>query len=287
MPVAITEKSLRTFSQWLLDRGRSDGTSRVYVSSLRQCADAPSLTSRLIDKDLAPKTRRTSLAALAAWAHFTDDMRLTKLLKEIRLPPSVRVRPKIPMTTPQWKKFVEVTKGAKFIDAPMKVVILIMALRGLRIGDALRIRRREVGDAIRTGKLSFEGKGRKRHEIAARPIKAELAEVYAIGNWDRMRELFGSRWRKITNERSVDNKISRAVKKIAKKAGVDGMHPHRLRRTHATMFLERIGNDPQALIKLQNYMGWSNLATAASYVDAVSKSELDQIGADLVEDLLS
>lgn len=291
MALAITDRRLADFSTWLEERGRSDGTARVYTSHLRQCADTPALTSRLVDKALAPKTRRTSLAALAAWAWFTEDQALAKRLKEIRLPPSVRIKPKIPMTVEQWKVFVGAVKRDKKLDTPTRVVILIMALRGLRIGDCLRIQKHEVAHAVRTGKLSFEGKGRKRHELVATALAAELGDLNDLDGWTRLRDLFMnpgglSGRRKIHHERAVDNFIARHVKRIAKKHKIDGMHPHRLRRTHATMYLDRLGNDPRAMIKLQNYMGWSNIATAASYVDAVDKAELDQVGADMVADLL-
>lgn len=283
MPQAITDKSLAAFGRWLLERGRSEGTVEVYQSSLRQCAHTPALTSRLVDKDLAPKTRRTSLAALAAWANYTDDPKLTKHLKEIRLPPSVRVKAKIRMEVDEWKKFVRATQRDKKLGAPVRVVILIMALRGLRSGDALRIRKREVGDALKTGKLSFEGKGRKRHEIAAKPIYAELEALYAErGSWERVRDLFG----KHGHARSVSNTVARAVKRIAKKAKIDGVHPHRLRRTMAHLFLDKLGPDPRAIQKLQAYMGWSNVATALGYVDDIAKADVDAIGAEMLGDLL-
>ena len=61
---------------------------------------------------------------------------------------------------------------------------------------------------------------------------------------------------------------------------------HQLRRTYATQFLKAHAGDGQALQKLTSHMRWASIATAASYTDEVSRTELDAAGAKMIEDLL-
>jgi integrase len=68
---------------------------------------------------------------------------------------------------------------------------------------------------------------------------------------------------------------------------IDGVHPHRLRRTYATQFVAQLAGDPRAIVSLQKHLGWQSLETAASYVDSVNKSDLDNLGGRMIDDLMS
>jgi integrase len=260
----ITDRNLVKFSAWMVGRGRDEGTARIYCSHLRQSAAHPKgLTHRLIGS-LAPKTKRTNLAALAAWAKFSKDDDLRDTLEEIRLPPPRRVTPKFPLAVEQWKRLVT-----------------HVAIRGLRCSDALRIRKREITAALASGKLAFTAKGGKRTEFAAAPMRTELEALSKVpGTWDALSEIVSK------TARGAANRVWRRMKSEAEKLDIAGVHPHQLRRTYATNFLEQLQGDPRAIIKLQKHMNWESLATAASYADAVDAGELDQVGGKMVEDLL-
>jgi integrase len=167
----------------------------------------------------------------------------------------------------------------------MRNILLIMALRGLRSGDVLRIQRADVVRSLATGKLSYEGKGRKRIEISALPIKDQLEALAELKGWERVRDLIvvgkGSK-----NGKIASKKVWRAARRIARKGGILEMNPHRYRHTFATNFLQQLKGDPNAIVKLQKYMAWESLATAARYVDAVSQDELDVLGDQLISDVL-
>ena len=278
----ITPENLALFATWLRDNGRADPTIDLYPRHVRLCGAAPSLTSRLVDKEYAPKSRHVDLAALRSWADFSNDPELLARLKRIKLPPAVRVTPKVELALDEWRRIVLHLQQCDIAPA-MKSTLLIMAKRGLRSGDVLRIQRKEVLDAIRTNILAFEGKGGRRMEFDATPIKTELeAFASAKGPWKRVRDLVGGD----AQARSTSNRVRRELERQAKKCNVRGLHPHRLRRTYATYFLKRLDRDPQALIKLTSHMAWSNIATAASYVDAVDVKELNSVGEGLIADLM-
>ena len=284
----ITDRNLDKFRLWLMERGRVEGTADTYISNLRSCAGSPrGLTHRLVAGELSPNALRTNLAALRAWALFTDDPALSKRLGDTRLPPARRIHTKLPLGAALLRKLIRhlqtcaALRDASTGDA-MRQVLLIMAMRGFRSGDVLRLRRTEVARALSTGKLAYEGKGRKRIEFSAEPIRPQLEALIQVKNWERVRDLIA---------RSADPKVAsvkvwRTAKRLAKQVGIDDMNPHRFRHTFATLYLERLNGDPNAIIKLQKFMGWESMGTAARYVDGVSQEQLDEIGAGLVSGLL-
>lgn len=282
----ITDKNLREFRQWIVERGRSDDTATLYITNLMSCAAEPKgLTHRLVAGELAPNSLRTNLAALRAWARFSEDDRLLKRLADIRLPPARRVKTKLPLEMEQWKGVVRHLHTCRMSNEAMRHILLIIALRGLRSGDVLRMRRTEVVRSLATGKIAYEGKGRKRIEFSAEPIRAQLQALSEIPRWERVRDLITVGNTESTG-RVLSKKVWRAARRTARKAGVPEMNPHRFRHTFATNFLKLLKGDPNAIVKLQRYMAWESLNTAARYVDAVSQDELDVIGAGLVSDVL-
>lgn len=282
MSVEISPANLQRFRAWITDRGRSEDTADLYITNLRACArDKKGLTHRLTGGDLSPNTRRTNMAALSAWARFTKDSDLRDQLLDMRLPPARRVRTKQPLGHEDWRRVVKHLQTAPVKPEAMRHVLTLIAVRGFRCGDVLRMRRSEVQRAVATGKLAYEGKGRKRLEVAAVPIKAPLAALAEMPRWERVSDLLGPGSKKVIHKR-----VWRASKRIAKAAGVPEMNPHRYRHTFATNFLAELHGDPNAIVKLQKFMGWESMQTAARYVDQVSQDELDTIGAGLVSGVL-
>ena len=273
-----------------MKRGRDEGTAELYLGNLRKCAEDPKgLTHRLVGKKLSPNARRTNKAALAAWAVFTKDAELALEIKEIKLPPARRVNPKVPHPADEWKRLVGHLRTCPIRlrdrtvnDHAMRQVLLIIAIRGLRCGDVLRIRRADVQRALESGVLAYTGKGSKRHEINAAPIRAQLAELANVPGWDRMGDLVSTG----KSRRAAERKAARQLAAMAKRIGIKGVYPHRFRHTFATSFLEQLKGDPNALVKLQKFMGWESIQTAARYVDHVSQEQLDTIGAGIVGGLL-
>lgn len=283
--VKITEQNLDRFASWMVERGRSRDTAALYVTNISMCAaDPDGLTNRLISRDLAPNTLRTNIAALRAWALFTKDEQLRQRLADMRLPPARRLRDKSPLQLEELRRVLRQVQNDESAanSEPKRQVVLIMGLRGMRSGDILRMKRSEVKRAVDTGKLTYEGKGRKRLEFDATPILEPLKVLLTYTGWERVRDLVSDS----DNPKVASVAIWRASRRMAKKAGIDEMNPHRFRHTFATRYLERLAGDPNAIVKLQRFMGWESMTTAARYVDAVSQVDLDRIGQGLASGLL-
>lgn len=276
----LSSENISKFEAWLRGRGREEGTARVYANHLRRSAAEPTITTRLLSSSLSPNTRRTNMAALAAWARFSKDDELRDALRDIRLPPPRRMKAKIPLDMESWRAFIQCVSGGGIRNDAIRHVVLIIAKRGIRCSDVLRMQRKQVTAAVSSNVLVFEGKGRKLSRFSAAPIMEHLKALAAMKSWDRVSDLVSP-----GTPRSALTRIERAVKRCAKKIDVDNVFPHRFRTTYATQFLKRLQGDPQALIKLQRHMDWESLATAARYADDVNADELDGIGADLTANI--
>ncbi len=275
-----TSSELKPFRSWLLENGRSHGTARLYCINVERClSHEDGVTARLVGK-LAPKTKRTNLAALRSYADFTDDQALVKRLKRIKLPPADRVKTKVHLEVGDWQKVIAAVRTVR-MSAGKRAALLIICLRGLRCADVLRLRRKDVVEALRTGRLSGETKGQKRIEWTTQPIKEALETLAAIDDWEEVTDLVVPKSMyqdPYLRRHSAVTKLGKAMAKVADHAELLGVHPHRLRRTYATHFVFSLKDDPRAILKLQKHMGWSDMTTAASYVDAVNREELDTLG---------
>lgn len=277
MAKAKRPPDLDNFRQWLGDRGLTRGTEDVYVRDIDKAFSLGGIVSRLRDDGLAPKTRRHILAAARRWADFTDDTKLTKTLKEIRLPPPLRKTAPIPLPRQQLFELVDELAKADYLSEPMRGVLGMMACRGLRCGDVLRLQKHELHAARDHGTLAFEAKGRKRMEFKVLKTYRRhlLLLANAPGNWNRVDELVSPHAKPKGRRTAAARAVERALTEVGVKIGIFGLYPHRLRRTYAVEYLRTMKGDPEALIKLTEHMRWASMATAMEYVNHARGDELD------------
>lgn len=273
--MTATDPPIAAFRTWLERRGLAEGTVDVYVRDTVAALDV-GVCDRIRDPELAPKTRHRILAAVRNWAEFTDDAALTKELKRIRLPPSRRQGAKVPIARSHLFLVIDELAKADYIDGPTRASLGLMACRGFRCSDVLRILRSELVAATETSVLSFEAKGRKRLEWRMTAIWAPHIRTLAgaDGDWNRVEDLISS-GKSSARRKSAARALERALDEVGAACGVDGLHPHRLRRTYAVEYLRNMVGDPEALEKLKQQMGWSTIATALEYIDHARGTELD------------
>jgi len=269
--------SLDEFSDWILRRGRSPATATLYVSLVRSSSrDGVVLTDRLIDRDLAPNTRRANMAALSAWAKFRSDHELAAILSDLRLPPGRKQTEKVAFDRAEWSRFLAAIDRAPTRKPVMPAVAKLIALRGFRVGDVLRLSWRRCSRAIETGQLHYEAKGGRTiawsietfkeplKEFAERPRFPSIASLVCQGDF-----------------RSARRSVERFFQRVAWEADIppSSVSPHRLRRTYAWHFLRAMGGD---VVALKEHMGWASVGTAMEYVDQSRARELDAVAATVV-----
>lgn len=274
------------FRDYLGEFGLAAGTIDVYVGDLTKAYELGGFMDRLRDDALAPKTRRHILAAARHWATFDDDDQLLKQLKKLRLPPPRRKSAKVPVERAGLFDVIDEVEKADYLHPHMRSVILIMAKRGLRCGDVLRLKKSELAGAMATGTLSFEAKGKRQLEFKVlktyRKPLTQLAE--AEGKWTVVDQLIAPGARSPKARRKAAAKaVERSLAKVGVRAGVIGLHPHRLRRTYAVEYLRQMKGDPEALIHLTSHMRWASMSTAMEYVDHERGDELDTFAEKIFE----
>lgn len=272
-------EKIKEFKEWLIARGRNPATAEGYTADIRMAyAGANPPYGRLLDHKLAPKTVRRTMAALRAWCRFNKDGELLEKLKDIQLPPAERKIAKVPLSKEEWSELVEEIEEANYLSPGERAALGIMAIRGLRVGDVLRMTREEVERGMATGILAYEAKRGKRIEISVKPIADYLSLLLKQDEWYKVRDLVSMRSTKseLVKQNSATQQLSRALKAVGEKIGIPGrdIYPHRLRRTVATHFLEAAGGNIE---KLRAFMSWSNIVTAAGYADYHRRDELEAI----------
>lgn len=275
---------LVAFQEWLiLKRGCVKGTAKLYAQNVLNASQHhEGFFGKLTDPNIAPKTKRHIKAAIVAYARFTKDRELEASIREVRLPPADRVTVKIPLDRDLWVKFITVLDDSQAFSPEIRACMGIIAIRGYRVSDVLRMERKEILRGLQTGILSTVGKGRKRLEYTVQPFRKYLITLLGVKDWVKVADLISNSKRDDMTAARV--KLLRAFKTLAKEVGIDpkDIFTHRFRRTVATMFLDHpsVKGD---LEKLRQFMGWSNVTIAAGYADHDRRKELDVVADDLLD----
>jgi integrase len=273
---------IQAFKDWLLERGRSQGTADLYGCNARNClADARGATARLTREGLAPKTKRANLAALRAWCKFDSDGELLVRLDDLKLPPPERVKEKLPLARDEWDALIEAIPTVGFEPAVENAVEMI-CIRGFRVGDVCRLLRGQVRSGLASGLLNYRGKSGRQIEWSVAPFQHCLKWYLDQGRWRSVAHLVVHDCMEHRYFESARKKIRRSFRTLAPVIGLapEDLSPHRLRRTYAVYFLQEVEGD---LEKLRQHMGWASIATAAQYVDHSQREELDAIAARMAQ----
>jgi integrase len=277
----IESSPLEEYSAWLRKFGRSESTAEQYVVNVRRAYAAGGPFARLTDGDLSPKYLQLIKASLKTWAQFLGDEELLADIRKVRLPPAIRREEGVPLTVKEWKSLRSEIDSADYLKEPVRAELGMLVCRGFRVGDVLRIKRKEVTDALRKGVIDYEGKGRKRLLFTVAPSWRGYLEILAsFKDWERVEDLICPKSKPGKVRRASSAKvITRALNKCAAIVGLDpdDVHPHLLRHTYATLFYEKC-KDP---VQLQHHMQWASISVAMAYVGRSSREQLDVIADSL------
>ncbi len=272
-----TEQDFEGFREWLGDFGLSDGSIDLYVHNIRRAYHLGGPVKRLRDGDLAPKTRRHILTSCRRWARYRRDEDLFEAVERVRLPAPRRKTQKVPITRDDLFALIDEIDRADYLMDMERAQLGMMAARGFRCADVLRLRRVEVLAGLDTDTLAYEAKGGRRLEFRVLLSYRRYLDMFAsYPGWHRVEDLIASRSPPGKRRRqTAARRSARALAVCGAAIGVHGLYPHRLRRTYAVEYLRQLKGDSEALVKLQQHMQWASLATAMEYVDHARGEELD------------
>ncbi len=205
----------------------------------------------------APSTVNRRLAAIRSFFAFLVAQGILPTNPAARLNGVRQARP-APKALPE-AELRRLLREARRTKNPLhRAVILLLAHTGLRASELCALRLGDVVLSERKGKLIVRGKGEKVREV---PLNAEARE--ALQEWLAARpaapedHLFIGRRGPLTA-----SGVWRIVAQYARKAGLDGVHPHMLRHTFATRLLREAGAD---LVTVAELLGHESLNTTARY----------------------
>lgn len=276
------------YRRWLVRRGRSRSADQYCRVVGRWLNDKAGVQRLLTSGSHSPNYRRHLTACLRSWATYAHDGKMMAHLGDIKQPPPTPITAREPLSIEEWQ---EVRRAVTQSDLTRttREVCNIVATRGIRCGDVLRLGYLEIQRAVNSGSMRYQSKGERWLTVNAEPIREHL-EALLGERWpsarSRVRNLVSPDATHDTAQDTAGRAIRRAFDRIAVAVGMEprDLYAHRFRHTYATRFLQHMEGDPEAVFKLQQQMGWARLETAAHYLRRDRRSELDDVEKRMLED---
>ncbi|MDG6109636.1 site-specific integrase [Dactylosporangium aurantiacum] len=155
--------------------------------------------------------------------------------------------PRLPQAKPTVLAPADVARLSAKCELPDRVLVLLLAYAGLRIGEALPLRRRsfdlssrrlivaEAVSQVRGGSVIGTPKNHQQRELVLPTFVADaVAEL--LGNLPEGEDafLFGGRQKHTSDRQQSYYGFRSRFRVAAEAAGLDGLKPHDLRATHAS-----------------------------------------------------
>ena len=135
-------------------------------------------------------------------------------------------------------------------------IVLFLYATCCRIGEVIELNRDQV--IIENQKVVVHGKGDKERKVYFDDVTADAMKQYMEERTDDCEALFVNRYKK----RLSDNGIRSMLKNLAKRAGVNHVHPHKFRRTKAT----DMARHGMPITDIQAILGHEKIDTTMQYV---------------------
>lgn len=254
-------RTARWFEEWLIANGRPSGGVGDLLEVTRQDAEAWFGAQR--EAGLAPSTIRSrwiGMRNLYGWLLDEEEIDANPLAKvkvEKANPEPIRV-----LSEEDLRALLKACEGKDFHDRRDLAVIRVLASTGLRLSEVASLRRGDVDLAKRLAYIPH-GKGDK-----ARWVRFDAATAQAVDRYLRARgrhrlahldELWISR----LGPFGIHG-IPLMLKRRSEQAGIGHVHPHMLRHTFASRYLEAGGTEGD----LMRLGGWENAEIMRRYGSA-------------------
>ncbi len=139
-------------------------------------------------------------------------------------------------------------------------LLLLLLDTGMRLGELAGLSLADGESALRDGMLKVFGKGARERLVPVGATAQNALRRYL--QLHRPQGYLDSLFLASNGRPLSDEGIRQVVRRVARRAGVAGVHPHKLRHTSALTFL-RAGGD---VFVLQRILGHSTLAMTRNYV---------------------
>lgn len=207
---------------------------------------------------------RAAALHLVAWARPEALPAVRRQLNAIGRPVRHNKPPPPPLTDAEWERL---KAHVHRLPDPRRAVLQLLMISGMRIGDALGVRRSAVLAAQRGEPFLVLVKGGKQIVLPFGAMRAPLERLLRADAWEEVWELLG------TSKPLAEEAVRRVLRYAAKRCQITRrLHPHLLRHTVAYRLIERT-RDLHLVSKL---LGHSSTETTELYTWYRSQASMNE-----------
>ncbi len=274
---------LPSFERSLRARRRSPKTIKGYTEAARLFVEHQATAGRTLDPaavtrgdvedfiaaqldQWSPSTAATRYRCLQQfWKWCVEEGEAPSSPMEKMGPPTIPEAPVPILTDVDIKALLNVTSGKGFEPRRDHAIVRLFVATGIRLGEMAGIALDDVN--LDEGAVLVHGKGDRSRWVAISDRTVEALDRY---DRERRRHRLANRPELWLGPRGglTDSGITQVLRRRAKEAGLEGLHPHRFRHTFAHRWLAAGGTEGD----LQELAGWRSAQMLARY-GASARSE--------------
>lgn len=243
----------------LFERFQSPKNPDISAVSVSDCK---AYYIHLSNRNVSSVTVQTYIRALRAFLSwcYLEAYISENIPKKFRLPKAQKKKIDI-LTDSEVEQLFRCLSGRDFISIRNYCIVALMIDSGLRLNEVVTIRRDKIH--IAEGYAIVNGKGNKERfvPLGLNSKRALLRYCAIVPNKEKETPLFV----KDTLIPIKESTVKQLFRKLKSRSGIPRLHPHLLRHTFATRYIERGGD----IYSLQSILGHTSLEMVKKYVHLI------------------
>lgn len=243
----------------LFERFQSPKNPDISAVSVSDCK---AYYIHLSNRNVSSVTVQTYIRALRAFLSWCclEGYISENIPKKFRLPKAQKKKIDI-LTDSEVEQLFRCLSGRDFISVRNYCIVALMIDSGLRLNEVVTIRRDKIH--IAEGYAIVNGKGNKERfvPLGLNSKRALLRYCAIVPNKEKETPLFV----KDTLIPIKESTVKQLFRKLKSRSGIPRLHPHLLRHTFATRYIERGGD----IYSLQSILGHTSLEMVKKYVHLI------------------
>lgn len=243
----------------LFERFQSPKNPDISAVSVSDCK---AYYIHLSNRNVSSVTVQTYIRALRAFLSwcYLEGYISENIPKKFRLPKAQKKKIDI-LTDSEVEHLFRCLSGRDFISIRNYCIVALMIDSGLRLNEVVTIRRDKIH--IAEGYAIVNGKGNKERfvPLGLNSKRALLRYCAIVPNREKETPLFV----KDTLIPIKESTVKQLFRKLKSRSGIPRLHPHLLRHTFATRYIERGGD----IYSLQSILGHTSLEMVKKYVHLI------------------
>ena len=240
---------------------RFQSPKNPYISAV-SVSDCKAYYIHLSNRNVSSVTVQTysrALRAFLSWCYLEGYIS-ENIPKKFRLPKAQKKKIDI-LTDSEVEQLFRCLSGRDFISIRNYCIVALMIDSGLRLNEVVTIRRDKIH--IAEGYAIVNGKGNKERfvPLGLNSKRALLRYCAIVPNREKETPLFV----KDTLIPIKESTVKQLFRKLKSRSGIPRLHPHLLRHTFATRYIERGGD----IYSLQSILGHTSLEMVKKYVHLI------------------